>query len=95
MTCFECAKEIVSYPCACGYQPRGLVVRQSWLIQHCSRPGCTTAIRVRYGQQEATPVCKWCVGDTTRLPVVIEPTAEVRSAPRMTAVGEILKRLAP
>lgn len=23
MTCFECAKEIAAYPCACGYQPIG------------------------------------------------------------------------
>jgi hypothetical protein len=80
MTCFDCCKEIAAYPCACGYQPRGLALRESWLIQHCSRPGCCTAIRVKNGRQEVTPVCKWCRDDqqTPKLAIVVD-------TPRRTA----------
>src|SRR6185295_18443989 len=45
MTCFECAKEIEQYPCACGYIPKG-PTGQKWIIQHCMRAGCSSAIRV-------------------------------------------------
>ena len=36
-----------------------------WLIQHCTTPGCTVAIRVRAGQQMDVPVCKWCLAGTS------------------------------
>ena len=32
----------------------------TWIIQTCSRPGCSVAIRIEAGHQEAAPVCKWC-----------------------------------
>jgi hypothetical protein len=59
MTCFECCKEIQTYPCACGYQPKG-PTGLNWVIQHCTRAGCSSAIRVPAGQQESLPACKWC-----------------------------------
>ena len=31
-----------------------------WIIQHCTRPGCQTAIRSRHGLPESELVCKWC-----------------------------------
>ena len=31
-----------------------------WIIQHCSRPGCDTAIRSHDGLPESQLVCKWC-----------------------------------
>ncbi len=59
MICFECCKAIDAYPCACGARPKG-PSGASFLIQHCTTAGCMSAIRVRVGQQEAGPVCKWC-----------------------------------
>ena len=35
-----------------------------WIIQSCTTQGCQVAIRVRAGQQEAVPICKWCLGNT-------------------------------
>jgi hypothetical protein len=51
--CTQCDTE----PCSC----RALVkTGHPWIIQHCARPGCTTAIRTRYGLSESALVCKWC-----------------------------------
>ncbi len=62
MKCFECTKEIDSYPCACGYQPKTLAVVAkplNWIVRHCSKPGCNVSVREHIGQQDITPVCKW------------------------------------
>lgn len=59
MICRECENKIGAYPCACGYRPKELH-GQIYLIQHCSTLGCFTAIRVKAGHQDATPLCKWC-----------------------------------
>lgn len=61
MTCFECAKEITSYPCACGYRPKALEAQQQWIVRHCHTPGCFTAIREKLGRQSIDPICKWCM----------------------------------
>jgi hypothetical protein len=55
-----------SAPCTCQ---KALAVHP-WLIQHCSQPHCQTAIRVRGGQQQVDPVCKWCAGAAPTLGVV-------------------------
>jgi len=31
-----------------------------WVIQHCTRPGCQSAIRSRHGLPESELICKWC-----------------------------------
>lgn len=31
-----------------------------WVIQHCLKPGCSTAIRSHDGLPESQLVCKWC-----------------------------------
>jgi hypothetical protein len=31
-----------------------------WIIQHCTREGCTTAIRSHDGLPEPQLICKWC-----------------------------------
>lgn len=36
MTCFECAKEIEHYPCACGYKPISYTPAQKPI--HCYEP---------------------------------------------------------
>lgn len=60
MTCPECTKDLTAYPCICGYEPNKTAALQHWIIQHCARPGCTTAIRTRNGLSESALVCKWC-----------------------------------
>ena len=47
-----------SNPCQCQRAQGG---RAAWIIQACSTPRCVTSIRVRVGQQEAQPICKWCL----------------------------------
>ncbi len=59
MTCPECDKDLLAFPCSCGYQPKELQV-QPWMILTCATPGCFTAIRVRAGEQEGQSLCKWC-----------------------------------
>jgi len=63
MTCFDCGTDIQSYPCPCGYQPKGLGVQKKppkWLIQYCTMPTCETAIRVPIAMPLTKPICKWC-----------------------------------
>lgn len=44
------------FPCQCEKKTRA----DDWLIQHCSTPGCETAIRVRADQSLTHPICTWC-----------------------------------
>lgn len=84
MTCFECAKEIAQYPCACGYQPKGLAVTSQWLVVDCATPGCHTAIRMKLGQQEPHPVCKWCQAGTSHA-LNGKPNVDIRLRDRVLA----------
>ncbi len=93
-TCFECSKEIQSYPCACGYRPKALgpVQKQAyWLIQPCN--SCRRAvIRIPASQSLANPICKWCEGQEPQLMEVLD-SAVTAQMPRMTAIGELLKKM--
>jgi hypothetical protein len=31
-----------------------------WIIQHCTRAGCSSAIRSRHGLTDAELICQWC-----------------------------------
>ena len=59
MICPDCTREITTMSCVCGYQPNESNKPHLWVIQHCTRPGCTTAIRSRNGLPESELVCKW------------------------------------
>ncbi len=93
--CFECCKEIQSYPCACGYRPKALVPVQNqayWLIQPCT--SCRRAvIRVPVSQSLANPICKWCEGQAREPLEAVLDTAAKAALPRMTAVSELLKKM--
>lgn len=52
-TCQTCEQE----PCTCT---RPLNQPHLWVIQHCTRAGCRTAIRSRHGLTDTELVCKWC-----------------------------------
>lgn len=62
MTCFECAKEITAYPCACGYKPKELRVQEQWLVRRCTAPHCAVMVREQLADHEPAPVCKWHKG---------------------------------
>lgn len=53
MKCLRCASD----PCACQKQLRASA---TWIVQSCATPRCFTAIRVKAGDQQDNPVCKWC-----------------------------------
>jgi hypothetical protein len=54
MSCQLCEQE----PCTC--QKTLSPAPHLWIIQHCPRAGCTSAIRSRHGLPELAFVCKWC-----------------------------------
>ena len=56
MYCAKCEDN----PCTCAKT----TALSAWVIQHCSTKGCNVAIRMRAGQQEAVPVCRWCLNNT-------------------------------
>jgi len=62
MICPQCGQPCKGR-CACGYQPSAAKGVQ-WIIQHCATPGCDVAIRERMGQQQAVPICRWCLNNT-------------------------------
>lgn len=62
MTCFECAKDIAAYPCACGYKPKELKVAEQWLVRRCGAQGCSVQVREKLADHEAVPICKWHKG---------------------------------
>lgn len=62
MNCFECNKEIRSYPCACGFQPKTLAPMQQvshWIVSDCSVRGCTVQIRRSIDSNDWDYRCKW------------------------------------
>lgn len=62
MICPKCG-QLCKDICVCGWKLSS-APSQSWIIQHCATPGCDVAIRARAGQQEAIPVCQWCMNNT-------------------------------
>jgi hypothetical protein len=54
MTCETCGQ----VPCVCVKDTKKAT--HLWVIQHCTRPGCDSAIRSHDGLPEAELVCKWC-----------------------------------
>lgn len=55
MICEKCESD----PCTCQ---KALAIGQPhrWFIQHCTRPGCDSAIRSHDGLPESELICKWC-----------------------------------
>ena len=70
MNCHTCEQT----PCTCHRSLNG----QTWLIQHCLTQGCDAAIRVRTGQQDAVPVCKWCMNNTNYYAMTRQKLQKVR-----------------
>lgn len=94
MTCLECQKVVVSYPCACGYRPVGLaLVKEApfWLIQSCTV--CRrAAIRLPATQAMAIPICKWCAGHSVQQGQIVEQQAgEVG----MQGMHDLIRKLRP
>src|SRR4029077_14550590 len=71
MNCPECNRDDCNGTwCVCGWKAysKGEVIKRprEFVMQTCSIPGCTTAIRSLAGQQMNIPVCKWCAAGETR-----------------------------
>jgi len=59
MICPKCDQDY-ERTCECGYTPKQTTRLPLWIIQHCTRAGCQSAIRSRHGLCESELVCKWC-----------------------------------
>jgi hypothetical protein len=54
MSCQTCEQD----PCTCQKSPTK--TPHLWIIQHCIRPGCSSAIPSHDGLPESELICKWC-----------------------------------
>lgn len=53
----------------------GMPSAHLWIIQHCTRSGCATAIRSYDGLPESQLVCKWCrATEEQGCPFAVYPT---------------------
>ena len=52
MSCERCAQD----PCICQTTKK----QQTWIITHCSAPGCGVTIRYNLVRGLGDPRCKWC-----------------------------------
>ena len=78
MACQNCNNE----PCTC-HKKEDI---PTWLITHCSTPGCEVAIRYRLDRGLGNPICKWCQAGVSH--VTIPTTAAAGVVP-----SEIQRRL--